>query len=120
MNDEDYGWTRESYVLIEMALKEATAYYAENEECDLLQRALIYLCRDVYYRKTRRIKLSEKAEQRLYELLDTLRPQGIHEGNFYSTAVSAIADEIGEILIEPYLIAVENTFEDLREEEEEE
>ena len=47
-NDEDYGWTRERYVLIEMALKEATAYYAENEECDLLQRALIYLCRDVY------------------------------------------------------------------------
>ena len=49
-----------------------------------------------------------------------MRPQGIHEENFYSTAVSAIADEIGEILIEPYLIAVENTFEDLREEEEEE
>ena len=119
MIDEDYGWTRERYVLIEMALKEATTCYAETEECDLLQRALIYLCRDVYYRKTRRIKLSETAEQRLYELLDTLRPQGIHEENFYSTAISAIADEIGEILIDPYLIAVENTFADLRDEEEE-
>ena len=38
--------------------------------------------------------------------------------NFYNTAVSAIADEIGEILIDPYLTAVENTFADLRDEEE--
>lgn len=119
MNNEDYGWTRERYALIEMALKEATTCYAENDECDLLQRALIYLCRDIYYRKTRRIKLSETAEERLYELLETLRPQGIHEENFYSTAISTITDEIGEVLIEPFLIAVENTFADLRDEEEE-
>ncbi|MBR5147613.1 MAG: hypothetical protein IKV15_00230 [Bacteroidaceae bacterium] len=117
-NDEDYGWTRERYALIEMALKEATTCYAENEECELLQRALIYLCRGIYYGKTRRVKLAEAADQRLGELLETLEPQGIHVENIYDTAVSAIADEVGEILIAPFLIAVENTFADLREEEE--
>ena len=65
------------------------------------------------------IKLSETAEQRLYELHDTLRSQGIHEGKFYVTAISAITDEIGKILIDPFLIAVENTFADLLDEEKE-
>lgn len=119
-NNEDCGWTRERYALIEMALKEATEYYAENEECNPLQRAFIYLCRGIYYGKTRRPKLVEVADKRLMELLETLEPQGVNADNFSDIAVSTIWNEIEEILIYPFSIAVENVFADMLCDEEEE
>lgn len=115
--DDEYDWSRERHTLIEQALKEATTHYAESEECSLLQRALIYLCREIYYRKTRRAKLAEKANTRLFELLDALAPEGIDEDNFLENALQTIENDLQENLLPPFISAVENTFADLIEEE---
>ena len=118
--DDEFDWSRERHTLIEQALKEATTYYAESEECSLLQRALIYQCREIYYRKTRRAKLAEKANKRLFELLKALSSEGIDEDNFLENALQTIEEDVPENLLPPFISAVQNVFADMLCDEKEE